>query len=332
MNAPSLSAEPTDITQIGDVESRHASLMDELRAETPQPAGEVEEDGESRPAAAPPAVASPADSDALARREERRKRLDAFKLQERQSVDQKERQAYAEKQAARAKDAEDRIAALSGSTFDRAVLKDPLKVMRLMEAEGISADKVAEAIRESLTNPDIAASRAAREAVSPELAEERRARAALEARLNALEAERATERQSVAEQRFTDQFTRHVDAQAARAPLSAALLKHDRSEFLQMMHAAAERCPDGAGADALLDAVEDLLDTDVRAVATKYGAIFSPSTAAPTSRANEPRNGAVQPRTLSNSLVTERGSVVDEEDLARLPVEERVKRMLKSGL
>ncbi len=329
MNTPSLpTVEPTDAADVGTIEQRHLSIMDELRAETPQPAGEVEEGGESRPAGAPPAVASPADSDAEARRIERQKRLQAFTQQERQAVDRKEHLARAEKEAARAQAAEERIAALTGSTFDRAVLKDPLKVMRLMEAEGISADKVAEAIRESLSNPDIMAGRAAREAVSPELAEARQLIARQNARLDAIEQERAQERQATNEQRYTEQFIGHVTANAQRAPLAARLLEHDRAEFMQMAHIAVERIPNGAGADALLDAVEDMLDRDVRAVATKYSAIYGQQPSP--SPAKQPRPGAVQPRTVSNSLAQERGSLVDEDDLSKLPVEERARRLIRA--
>ncbi len=329
MNTPSIAPTETEDSGgiAGTIEQRHASLMDELRAETPQPAGEVE-DGASRPAATPPAVASPADLDVDARRVERQQRLAAMQQKERAAVDHKERLVYAEKQAARAKEAEDRIAALTGSTFDRAVLKDPLKVMRLMEAEGISADRVAEAIRESMTNPDIAASRAAREAVSPELAEARSLIAKQEARLAALEEERNTERATVTERQHTERFFGHVEAQATRAPLSAALLRHDREEFHAMATLAADRVPPGAGMAALLDAVEDLLDGDVRKVANKFSAIYGPQPAP--SRAVQPRPGAVQPRTVSNSLVTERGHVVDEEDLAKLPVEERARRLIRA--
>ncbi len=327
VNTPSIqtqaTAEPIDIADAGDLDQRHAALMDELRADPSQSADEVEGEGESRPAAAAP-VASPADSAVEAARADRRKRLDALKLQERAAVDHKERQAYADKQAARAQEAEDRIASLTGSTFDRAVLKDPLKVMRLMEAEGISADKVAEAIRESLSNPDIAASRAAREAVSPELAEARALIARQNARLDALENERAQERATVTERQHTERFIGHVEAQATRAPLAAALLKHDRAEFLEMAQLASERVPPGAGADALLDAVEDILDTDVRGVANKYMAIYGQQTS-PTSRATQPRTGAVQPTTVSNSLAQERGSLVDEEDFARLSLNERAR-------
>jgi hypothetical protein len=308
----------------GDIDQRASALLDELRADPSQPAGEVEEDGESRPAAALPAVASPADSDAAARREERRKRLDAFKLQERQSVDHKERVAFAEKEAARARAAEERLAAMSTSTFDRAVLKDPVAVMRLMEDAGVNADEVAKAISASLSDPSISASRAAREALSPELAEARSLIARQEARLAALEGERAKERESAAEARHQEMFVSHVTAQSARAPLAAALLRHDRAEFMMMAQMASERVPAGAGADALLDAVEDILDTDVRSVAQKYQAIYGPS-ATPTSQATQPRPGAVQPRTVSNSLASERGSIVDEEDWAHLPLNERAR-------
>ncbi len=323
MNTSTLTAEPTDVGDVGSIEQRQASLMDEIRSDPSQPAGEEDEGGESRPAAAPPAVASPADSDAAARRAERRKRLDEVTARERQAVDHKERLAAVEKQTARAKEAEDKLAAMTQGTFDRAVAKDPLAMMKLMEDAGVDAGMVADAIQKSISDPSYAASRAAREAVSPEITELRTQLKAQNDQIAALLDRDA--KTTAAQRRHQDEeaFANHVGASAAQTPLSAALLKHDRAEFLLMADMASDDLPEGAGPRALADALEDLLDTKVRAVANKYSAIYgSPS---PTSQAMKPRPGAVQPNTVSNSLVQERGSLVDEDDFAKLTVEERAK-------
>jgi len=44
VNQPSIAtiAEPTDAAEVGSIEKRHMSIMDELRADAPQSAGEVE--------------------------------------------------------------------------------------------------------------------------------------------------------------------------------------------------------------------------------------------------------------------------------------------------
>lgn len=329
MNTSTPTTEATDVGEAGTIEQRTASLMDELRADPSQPAGEVEEDAEGSPASTAP-VASPADSDAEQRRAERRKRLEAFAQQERQSVDHKERQAYAEKQAQRAKEAEDKLAAMSQGTFDRAVLKDPLAVMRMMEEAGVDASQVAEAIRESISNPNVAASRAAREAVSPELAEAKAIIARQEARLSKLEGERESERAAITERQHVENFVSHINASAQHTPLAAALLKHDREEFIEMANIASQKVPPGSGREALADALEELLDKEARGVFTKYSAIYGAPIATPPSQATRTRSGAVQPTTLSNTLAQERGSLADEEDWAHLTVEERARRLSKS--
>jgi hypothetical protein len=322
VNAPSQTVEPTEgSTEDGTLEQRQAALLTSLRSETPDVAPDA-------PAPAAPAAAPPLAEDAA--RKERRARLEALSRETREAVDRKERQTASEKLArdlaaaqARAAEAEKRAAA----ALDRAVLKDPIKVMRLMEAEGIHADKVAEAIRESITNPDVVASRAAREAVSPEIQAMRDEIAASREQVKQLLATVAQRDAAAEEQRHTEAFVQHAAASATRAPLAAALLKHDRAEFLQIAEIASRRVHEGAGADALLDALEDVLDSDVRQVAQKYAAIYGTAQPSP---ATQTRRGAVQPNTVSNSLAQERGSLVEEEDLAKLPLEERARRLIRS--
>lgn len=326
-------AEATTSSEAGTIEQRQAALFEELGGEPVQPAGDEAEDATGTPAGterSAPAV-SPADSTDEARRAERRQRLDAMKLQTRQDVDRKERQSAYDKQQRDLTAAQERadLAEKRASTaLDRSVLKDPIKVLRLLEAEGIPADQVANAIRESMTNPEIAATRAAREAISPEVAQARAENAALKARLDAFEAREAASNARYAEQRDTEEFITYAGTASQRAPLAAKLLAHDRNEFLQLATIAAEGVPPGAGRDALLDKLEDLLDGDVRGVAQKYAAIYGPL---PTpSPAPQTRPGAVQPTTVSNSLAQGRTTLVEEEDFARLPLEERARRIIRS--
>lgn len=329
--ASTIPGEPTAIADAGTVEQRVSGLFEELGREPVRPAVEDADDATSPPAGTAPATTSAADSTDEARRAERRARLDALKATERQSVDRKERQSANDKlqrdfaaAQARAEQAEARAAA----GIDRSILKDPLKVIKLLEDAGIPADQVANAIRESITNPEITATRAAREAISPELAAMRQAMEAQQAQIADLLAQQSAASAHATEQRDTEDFLGFAGAAKDTHKLSASLLAHDRNEFLALANIAAAGVPAGAGRAALLDRLEDMLDGDVRQVAQKYAAIYGP-TPAP-SPATQPRSGAVQPTTVSNSLAQGRSTLVEEEDFARLPIEERAKRLIRS--
>jgi hypothetical protein len=86
-----------------------------------------------------------------------------------------------------------------------------------------------------------------------------------------------------------------------------------------LVTSAANTLHDGAGAQAVLDVIEENLSS----LAAIYAA---PPSNAP-SKPNTPR-GAAKPNTVSNSLAQQRSAVVDPEDLADLPYEERVRRLL----
>ncbi len=326
-------AEPEGATEAGTLDQRRAALFEELGGEPVQPAGDEADDAGGAPAGPTPTApaVSPADSTDEQRRADRRARLDALKLNERQSVDRKERQSAYDKQQRdliAAQQRADQAEARAAGGLDRSILKDPLKVIRMLEAEGIPADKVADAIRESMQSPELVAARSAREAISPELVAVRSENAALKQRLDAFEAREQAQAARSAEQRDTEDFIQFAGTAAQKAPLSAALLKHDREEFLQLATLAAAGVPAGAGREALLDKLEDMLDGDVRQVAQKYAAIYGPQPAP--SPAPQTRPGAVQPTTVSNSLAQGRTTLVEEEDYARLPVEERARRLIRS--
>lgn len=287
------------------------------------------------PAAAVSDAGSPAASDDPAKRaEERRQRLEAFKARERAHVEEKQRQTAHERMqadlAAAQKRAEEAERAAQ-SRLDRALLKDPIAVLAELEREGVPADAVANAIRERLTNPAIEATRSAREALSPELVAMKKHAEALEQRLAAFEAMHAEQQSRVEEERQTNQFLGLVKQHAERAPLAARLLETDREEFLQIAQIAAERVP-GMGWEALLDAVEDAIDTEVRGIATKYGALFgAPQPSRPTAPTPPPR-AAAKANTVTNSLASGRTAIVDEErDWAELPFEERLARLSRSA-
>jgi hypothetical protein len=338
VNQPSPAVAPVAETAtpaaMPSLEERIAGVNNDLDAATSESAGES---GES----APPAVSakaplSPAPSDdAEQRAADRRARLEALSAKTRESVDRKAQQAAAEKMARdletyqrRAEEAERQAA----SRVDVSQL-DEAAFFALAEKRGIAPQKLGEWIRTAMTNPEKVAEAAALQATQrtydPKLEAIQKENEALKARLDAFEASQAKQSAAAEEQRQTQAFLGMVAQSAERAPLAAKLLASDPDEFMQMASIAAPRVP-GMGPEALLDAVEELLDGEGRKVAQKYATLYglSPSqTPAPTTPTIR---GAAKPNTVSNSLAQERASLVDEDDYARLPIEERAARLIKS--
>lgn len=320
------------------VDQRVAALHEELRAARPAPAVERTEDVATETPAGPATpVASAADSDSEKRRAERKARLDAVAAQNRESVERKERQAAQERiqrehaeAVARAEAAEKRAAGL----VDISAL-DEASFLRLAEQKGIDGAKLGAWMRDAMTNPERVAEAAALKATQaeydPKLSAIQAENAALKARLDAFEAQQAASRQAAEDAHHTNLFLGHVEKSAERAPLAVKLLAHDRDEFIEIANIAASRIPAGAGAEALMDKIEDILDSDVRAVSQKYAAIYGSPAATPQapSRASAP-TAAAKANTVSNSLAQERASVVEEEDWAKLPLAERVRRLSRS--
>lgn len=334
MNTSPIATETPGTDGGGDTsfEQRAAALADELRAERPEPAGERAEDVASETPAGPATpVVAPADSDpeATKRREERRARLAEVAARTREGVDRKERLSAQEKLArehaaavARAEKAEALAAArLDVENFDEAAL------FALAEKKKIDPARLANWIRDSISNPErlaeAAALKATQAAYDPKLAAIEAENAALKARLDAFEATQQSARAAAEEAHHTQVFLGHVKGQAARAPMAVKLLEASSEEFIEIANTAAGLIPDGAGADALLDKIEDLLDSEGRRIYQTYASLYgNPAT----SRASTP-SGAAKPNTVSNSLAGERAAVVEEEDFAKLPLEERARRL-----
>lgn len=328
--APAPEATPSGIAAIPSLEERVASLNESLDASS-ETAGEVDE---SAPPAAsiPPAPA--ALGDAAKRAEERRGRLAALQARERQQVDRKSQQAAADKAARdaetwqrRAEEAEKQAA----SRVDISGL-DARSFYALAEQKGINPNQLAEYIREAMTNPEKVAEAAALHATRTQYDPKFAALEATIARQNEqiqsfLQAQQH-QQAAVVEQQQTHAFLGMVSQSAERAPLAARLLATDQNEFLQMAEIAAAGVP-GMGPEALLDAVEELLDGDGRKVAQTYAALYGLSSQA-TAPTTPTTRGAAKPNTVSNSLAQERASLVEEENFARLPIEERAARLIRS--
>lgn len=214
--------------------------------------------------------------------------------------------------------------------IERAALKDPMVALRMLEEEGVPADKLAEAIRSRLTDPEAAAAHAAVRAVDPKLAALEKQNAEMAAQLQAfMEAQEQRER-AAQEQRETGAFLNHV---ARSGGLSARFLEAEGPEpFLKLAHKAAAMLPDGAGPAALHDQIEELLATNGRQIAQKLASIYGlVSEATPSNGQTPPKPAAAKANnTVSNTIAQERASVVTEDELWRLPFEERLARLKKA--
>lgn len=293
MNQPSTPSAPaaTEATPSGvpSLEERIASVTNDLDAAPSQAAGEL---GEASPPAVPqvPPVAS---GDAAAQ------------------------QRAAERRAASMVD----VSGLDEAAF-----------FALAEQKGIDPNKLGTWIRDALTNPEKRAEAAALQAqkstYDPKLAALEARIAEQQARIDAFTAEQEKGRAAQEEERQTKAFLGFVAQSTERAPMAARLLQTDPEEFIQMASIAAESVA-GMGPEALLDAVEELLDGPTRAVAQKYAALYG-ITSQPTAPSQPTTRGAAQPNTVSNSLAQQRVSLVDEDDFAKLPIEERAARLIRS--
>lgn len=334
MNQPSPATEAIETTTaLPSFDERLASVNSELEAASSETAGELGE-GHSSPAApqVPPAVS---DDAAAKRAEERRARLAEIQSRERQRVNSKSAQAAADKLARDLEAAQrraDEAEKLAAARLDRALLKDPHAVLGLMEREGMSAEDVANAIRESMSNPEKAAEAAALRATTatydPKLAALEARIAEQQAKIDAFTAAQEKAQAAAEEKAQTEAFLGFVAASAERSPMAAKLLETDPEEFMQMASIAAEGVA-GLGPEALLDAVEELLDGPTRQVAQKYAALYG-LTSQPAAPTQPTTRAAAQANTVSNSLAQQRASIVEEEDFAKLPLEERAARLIRS--
>lgn len=327
--APTETATPTATPSL---EERTAAALAEMGPS--EPAGDALTSADPPPAEAMPSAASPADSGdptAAARAAERRQRLDDLRNRERERVDRKAQQTQADRLAqelAQAQRRAEEAEQAANARLDRGLLKDPARLIRLLESEGVPPTQVADAIREAITNPAGGAAREVREAISPELAALRQQNEQLAQRLEAFERQQLEAQAAETERQQTSAFLGFVSQSSERAPLSARLLEADPDEFLQIASIAAERVS-GMGAEALLDQVEDMLDSDARKVAQTYARLYGmqPSQApAPV----QPPRAAAQANTVSNSLAQGRSAIVEDEDFAKLPLEERAARLIRS--
>ena len=344
MNAPQIAAQPAaaapatqpdaSTSTATTLEERTSQVLAELRSESSETAGET-----SLPPT--PAGGSPAASAVPLTPEqakaERQERLQQLKMRDRERVDHKQRQAEGDKLTRRAADLERRAAeaeALAAKRIDAESL-DEASFLALAEKRGISGDRLAAWIRDAVTNPEKVAQAAALKAMQgasdPKFAALEAKLAAQEAQIqNFLAAQQEQHANSEAAQNLSH-FRSYVEESAPRAPLAAQLLSRNADEFMRMADMAGESVPRGAGREALLDAVEDLLDGGARGIVEQYAELYGyskPTTS--TGKALPPSRATASAKTVSNSLAAGRTSVVEEEDWSSLDLDERARRLAKS--
>lgn len=343
MNQPSpvaTEATTSGVAVVPSYEERIASVNETLDAELAE-AGGVQPDPDA-PAATettdaltagvtveiPDAGAPVVDAEAAQRAAERRQRLDALAAKQREQVDRKTALAQADKLQRDLAAAQARAEAAEAAAAGRVDMSslDEGGFFALAEAKGIKPEALSAWMQKAITSPEktaeAAALKATQAAYDPKLA-------ALEARIAKQDADLAAMRAAAdaaasraEEQRQTQAFLGMVPQSADRAPLAAKLLAADPDEFMQMAEVAAAQVP-GQGPHALLDAIEEMLDGDGRKFAQKYANLYGLIPSQTSAPVQPTTRGAAMPKTVSNSLAQSRTALVDEQDFARLSLEER---------
>lgn len=284
------------------------------------------------PLGAPPAPAAAAPADAAAKaREERAARLAALQEKSRSAVDAKARQAESDRISREADQAKRQVAELEArqaQLVDIAKL-DEASFYDLAKRANVNPQKLGEWIRDSITNPEKLAEHAVSRAVDPKLSALERTVQEQNQVIQQFLAEQQAGAQRAHAQAEQQKFFGFVATSKDQAPLAHALLERSGPEdFWKIADVAAQGLPPGAGANALLDAIEHFLDSDGRAYAQTLATIYGLTPATSKAPASPPLTAAAKatPTTVSNSLAQERASVVQDEELWKLPFEERLAR------
>lgn len=306
------------------LDGRAAAAAERLRAEKAAAAGSAG----SAPGVAPGPETPEA---AKARAEERKRRLSALTAQDRERVDYKTKLAAGDRAAQeleRERRARQELEQRTKDLVDIGKL-DEASFLKLAAEKGIDGKRLGAWIRDLAENPERVAAREAHRAIDPRISELEAQIKKQDDELRAWRAEQEQQRAQAEGAAVRKEWLGFVGQSDAAAPLAARFLKtHGEDEFLKVVNVAAARLPEAAGGQALLDAVEEFLDTEGRAYAQHLASLYG-LTAADTSQGKLPPNrAAAQANTVSNTHAATRTSVVDEdEDFASLPLDERARRI-----
>lgn len=278
------------------------------------------------PALPDASTAGSVDLDAAATaRAERRAKLDQLRNEERGRVDAMA--AIRERDELRAK-----LATLEASSKESAGRVDPRKLTKaeffaLAEQNpDLTPHELGEWLRERMANPELAAANAAQRAVDPKLSALEQKLADQQKVIDSFLQSQESAKEEAAEAAAARELFAFTTDNAATSPYSARFLaKHGEGEFLKLAQRAVQDVPPGAGAQAILDEIEENL--------AQLGHIYTADPATPQRRQAPPQSqyvAAQTPTTVSNTLAQGRSSVVDEdESWAALPFEERSARLFR---
>lgn len=303
-------------------DARVDALLAESRAEeaAKPPLGlDVPSDGVDVHADTQPAPAVP---DAEKARQERRERLAKLQEQERQRVDSQAKFAERDQLARQLAEAEakaKRYEEAQAKAIDPSTL-DEAKFFELAHQLNISPQKLGEFLSQQFNDPSSLAAQKATQALDPRIKAAEERAAAAERQVQEFIAAQQRAQQEAQEAQLRAQFVSSIKPDAT--PRSAAFVaKYGDAEFLKIADAAANSLPAGAGAQDLLDEIEEKLG--------ELASVFGTQTPPSSKHALSPvPSGAAKPTTVSNSHAQERASVVDDDDFASLPLEERAKRLV----
>ncbi len=236
------------------------------------------------------------------------------KAQKREDAELRQRLAAAEKRAEEAERMRDQ-------RIDISTLTEPQFFEYAAKAK-VAPARLAEWLKEQSEHPELAAHRAAESAVAPKLTEWEKRIAAKEAELDQIIEHQRRSVVDAEEHAAFQEFAAFTASNAVTSPYSAAFLQRKGAgEFKKLALSAAARVPPGAGAQAVLDHIEENLSL--------LAEIYAPPGAPAKASNPHPIPGAAKPMTtVSNTLAQQRASVVDEDDsLSGLTFEERSARV-----
>lgn len=260
-----------------------------------------------------PAATTPEVKDARA---ERAARLEALQANERKRVadyEQKRREPETNALKARLAELEAKASKYDALEKDTSTAEG---LFDLAQRKQIPPHKMAEFLRDQLTNPEKIAEQQAHKAITASEAKMQAKIEALEAKLAQQSADREAAEMASENIRLAGELIQHTSTSARLAPYSAQFLQSKGAQaYIAFATEIAQHQPQGIGIPALHDAIESSLE----AFATVY------SVPAPKQAKNLPRAAAQANTTVSNALASGRSAIAEpEQDFAKLPYEERL--------
>lgn len=259
-----------------------------------------------------------------AARAERRAAYEKLREEERARVDAQAKHREADELRKRLADTQREAEERTKNLIDPSKL-DPQSFFEMATRLNVDPKELGAWLKSKQEDPAAYAAQAAVKAVDPHIAELKATIAKQQQQLDAfLSGQQATQEQQE-NAYYAQQFESFTQQNAATSPFAARLLAEIGSEqFARVASDAAARVPPGAGAQAVLDEIEEDMARLARVYQPQNAAQQRPAPTLPNPAA------AKAPTTVSNTLAQTRASVVDEDaDWASLPFEERSARLFR---